>query len=410
MDNAATSFPKPPQVLAAMTHYATELGASAGRGAYAEAVETGRLIQQCRQRLCDLFNGEDANHFIFTLNCSDALNIAIKGILLAAGQSTPRPHAICSHIDHNSVLRPLNALADAGVIDVTRVAIDPKTGLIDLDELRRAIRPSTKLIAIAHASNVTGTLQPLGAIGKIAREHAVPLVVDAAQSAGHVPIDVQADCVDFLAAPGHKGLLGPLGTGFLYIRPGLEKMMTTIKEGGTGSVSEIDRQPDFMPDRFEPGSHNAIGIAGLSAGVQWVIERGVEKLRDHELDLVRTFIDGVSDIPHLRYFGPQGVRDRVGVFSIVVGDRAPLDLSGALEQEFGILTRPGLHCAPLIHQAICTSEKGGTTRLSFGPFLSKQDVKYATDALSQLAIGAPTWTCDCPGCKETRSRATVDSR
>ena len=391
MDNAATSFPKPPAVLAAMTHYATELGASAGRGAYAEAVETGRLITECRQRLCDLFNGEDPNHFIFTLNCSDALNIAIKGILLSPQSSVLSPvHCICSHIDHNSVLRPLNALADAGVIEQTRVAIDPATGLIDLDDLRRAIRPTTKLIALAHASNVTGTLQPLREIGKIAREHGVLLVVDAAQSAGHMPIDVQRDYVDFLAAPGHKGLLGPLGTGFLYIRPGLESQMTTIREGGTGSVSELDRQPDFMPDRFEPGSHNAIGIIGLSAGVQWVTDRGVEKLREHELDLIRTFIDGVSDIPHLRYFGPQGVRNRVGVFSVVVGDRVPLDLSGALEAEFGVLTRPGLHCAPLIHEAIGTTARR-TTRFSFGPFLSKQDVKYATDALrsGECAIGTP---------------------
>jgi len=276
-------------------------------------------------------------------------------------------------------------LADAGAIEQTRVAIDPASGLLDLDDLRRAIRPATSLIAITHASNVTGTLQPLREIGKIARERGVPLIVDAAQSAGHVPIDVQRDCVDFLAAPGHKGLMGPLGTGFLYIRPGLETKMKTIREGGTGSVSEHDRQPDFMPDRFEPGSHNAIGIIGLSAGVQWVIDQGVQKLREHELDLIRVFIDGVSDTPQLRYFGPQGVRDRVGVFSVVVGDRAPLDLSAALETEFGILTRPGLHCAPLIHQAIGTAERGGTTRFSFGPFLTNQDVKFATDALAQVA-------------------------
>jgi cysteine desulfurase family protein len=390
LDNAATSFPKPPQVLAAITRYATEVGASAGRGAYAEAVETGRLINECRERLCTLFNGEDANHFIFTLNCSDALNIAIKGVLLGPQSSALSPvHAICSHTDHNSVLRPLNALADAGVVEQTRVAVDPRTGLIDLPALRSAIRPNTKLIALAHASNVTGTLQPLREIGKLAREHSVLLVVDAAQSAGHVPIDVQHDHVDFLAAPGHKGLLGPLGTGFLYIRPGLEQRMTTIREGGTGSVSEIDRQPEFMPDRFEPGSHNAIGIAGLSAGVQWVIDRTVQSLREHELDLIRTFIDGVGDIPNLRYFGPQGVRDRVGVFSVAIDGIGPMVLAGRLENEFGILTRPGLHCAPLIHQAIGSADRGGTTRLSFGPFLSKQDVKFATDALAHIACERP---------------------
>jgi cysteine desulfurase/selenocysteine lyase len=384
MDNAATSFPKPAAVLSAMTDYAMQLGASAGRGAYAEAVETGKLIATCRSRLNGLFNGEDPNHFIFTLNCSDALNLAIKGLMRAADV---RAHAICTHIDHNSILRPMNALADAGQLDPTRIAVDPKTGLIDPDDIRRAIRPGeTRFIVLTHASNVTGTLQPLRAIGRIAREHGIPLLVDAAQSAGHVPIDVQADSIDLLAAPGHKGLLGPLGTGVLYIRPGIEKILATIREGGTGSVSEHDRQPDFMPDKYEPGSHNAIGIAGLSAGVEWLLDQTVEKLHAHEMDLVRTFIDGISDIEGLTYFGPQGVRDRVGVFSVRVDGLAPMDLAAALETDFGILTRPGLHCAPLIHETLGTTAQGGTTRLSFGPFLSKQDVKYATDALAEVSV------------------------
>jgi cysteine desulfurase family protein len=362
-----------------MTRYATELGASAGRGAYAEAVETGRLISACRARLCDLFNGEDPNHFIFTLNCSDALNLAIKGLIRG------RSHAICSHIDHNSVLRPLNALADANLVELTRVEVDSRTGLIDPEDVRRAVRPDTRLIALTHASNVTGTVQPIREIGRIAREYGVPLVVDAAQSAGHLPIDVQTDCVDLLAAPGHKGLLGPLGTGFLYMRPGIEKILAPLREGGTGSISEDDRQPDFMPDKYEPGSHNAIGIAGLSAAVAWVLERTVEKLHAHEMDLVRTFIDGVSDVEGLTYFGPQGVRDRLGVFSVRVEGSLPTDLAAALERDYGILTRPGLHCAPLIHAALGTTAQGGTTRFSFGPFLSKQDVKYATDALADVA-------------------------
>lgn len=389
MDNAATSFPKPPQVLAAMVRYATELGASAGRGAYAEAVETGRLIASCRERLNQLLKGEDPNHFVFTLNCSDALNLAIKGLLLGPEASARgTPHVICTHIDHNSILRPLNALADAGAVEQTRVPVDPRTGLVDPDDVRRAIRPATKLIAMTHASNVTGTLQPLRAIGAVAQEHGVPLLVDAAQSAGHVPIDVRGDGVDLLAAPGHKGLMGPLGTGFLYIRPGLEKRIAPLREGGTGSVSETDRQPDFMPDRFEPGSHNAIGIAGLGEGVAWVLDQTVEALHQRERDLVRTFIDGASDVDGLRYFGPQGVRDRLGVFSVTIDGLPPADLAAALERDFGILCRAGLHCAPLIHAALGTTPAGGTARLSFGPFLSKQDVRYATDALAQIAMTA----------------------
>jgi cysteine desulfurase family protein len=382
MDNAATSFPKPRAVTDAMVRYATELGASAGRGAYDEAIQAGSMIAECRRRLCRLFNGQDPNHFVFTLNCSDALNLAIRGLIDPA-----RPgNAICTHIDHNSILRPLNALVDLGCAEQTRVPVNGKTGLVDPDAIRRAIRKETRLIAITHVSNVTGTVQPIREIGRIAKEHGIPFIVDAAQSAGHVPIDVQSDQIDLLAAPGHKALLGPLGTGFLYIRPGLEQSLRTIREGGTGSVSESDRQPDFLPDKYEPGSHNAIGIAGLSEGVKWVAEQTVEKLAAHDLDLVRTFIEGVSDIEGLTYYGPQGVRNRVGVFSVRIDGYDPHELSAVLEGRFGILTRSGIHCAPLAHEALGTSSGGGATRFSFGPFLSKQDVKYATDALAEIAM------------------------
>jgi cysteine desulfurase/selenocysteine lyase len=382
MDNAATSFPKPLAVTDAMVRYAQELGASAGRGAYVEAMETGALIAECRRRLNRLFHGQNPDHFIFTLNCSDALNLAIKGLVRPGEKS----HAICTHIDHNSILRPLNAMQDAGLIEQTRVAIDSKTGLVDPNEIRKAIRSDTKLIAITHVSNVTGTVQPIREIGRIAREHNVPFVVDAAQSAGHVPIDVQADFIDLLAAPGHKGLLGPLGTGLLYIRPGLEKQLRTIREGGTGSVSEDDRQPDFLPDKFEPGSHNAIGIIGLSEGIKYIADQTVEKLAGHDLDLVRTFLDGISNIDGLTYFGPPGVKNRVGVFTVKIDGYDPQELSAILESQFGILTRSGIHCAPLAHAAIGTLEGGGATRFSFGPFLSKQDVKFATDATGDIAM------------------------
>ena len=383
MDNAATSRPKPSAVTEAMCRYASELGASAGRGAYAEAVETGDLMNECRRRLNRLFRGERAEHFVFTLNCSDALNLAIKG--LVGPEPGRRGHAICTHIDHNSILRPLHALEERGWITQTRVPVDSSTGLVDPDDIRRSIRPDTKLIAITHVSNVTGTVQPIREIGRMARERGIPFVVDAAQSAGHVPIDVREDCIDLLAAPGHKALLGPLGTGFLYVRPGVEKTLQTIREGGTGSVSEQAVHPDFMPDKYEPGSHNAIGIIGLSEGVRWVAEQTVEKLASHELDLVRSFIEGVGDVEGLTYYGPQGVRSRIGVFSVRVDGYEPQELSAILESHYGILTRSGIHCAPLAHEAIGTASSGGTTRLSFGPFLSVQDVKFATDALAEIA-------------------------
>ncbi len=384
MDNAATSFPKPPGVLQAMTRFARELGASPGRGAYAEAREAGRLLFQCRQRLNTLIHGEDPRHVIFTLNTTDALNLAIRGLV------RPGDHVVTTWMDHNSVLRPYNALVQQIQLKQTRVQCDPRTGLVDPDDVRRAIRPQTRLIASVHGSNVSGTLQPIAAIGRIAREHDIPFLVDAAQTLGHVPLDVQRDCIDLLAFPGHKGLLGPLGTGGLYIRPGVERRLHTCREGGTGSVSESDVQPDFLPDRFEPGSHNAIGIIGLSEAVQWILDQTVDQLWRHEQDLIRVMIDGLSEtgqMPGLTYLGPQGVRDRCGVFSVrIEGFDNPQELSDLLEREYGILTRSGIHCAPLAHQTLGTYAGGGATRFSFGPFLSKQDVKYACDALGQVCL------------------------
>lgn len=380
LDNAATSFPKPPSVIEAMVRYASELGASAGRGAYREAVETGAILSECRRRLNRLFHGQNPDHFIFTLNCSDSLNLAIKGLV----NPHDGGHAICTHIDHNSILRPLRAMEENGWIEVTRVPVEGSTGLVDPDDIRKAIRPDTRLIALTHVSNVTGTIQPIREIGRIAREAEVPFVVDAAQSAGHVPIDVQADQIDLLAAPGHKGLLGPLGTGFLYIRPGLERVLRPLKEGGTGSASESDRQPDAMPDKYEPGSHNAIGIAGLSEGVRWITQQTIEKLAAHESELVRAFIDR-TEIEGLTLYGPAGVRHRVGVFSVRLEGFDPHELAAVLETSYGILTRAGIHCAPLAHESIGTASSGGTTRLSFGPFVTLHDVQHATDALAQIA-------------------------
>ncbi len=387
LDNAATSFPKPPEVLAAMVHYAEHIGGSAGRGGYAESRASAAVLQTCRERLNTLFNGENPNHFIFTLNCSDALNLAIQGWL------RPGDHAICSAMDHNSVLRPLNELVRRGVITQTRVAADPATGWIDPDTIRRAIGPRTRLIALAQASNVTGTLQPIREIGRIARQADVAFLVDAAQSAGHVPIDVRAEPIDFLACAGHKGLLGPLGTGCLYIRPGLEQRLRSVRQGGTGSVSERDTQPDFMPDRFESGSHNAIGIAGLSAGVAWLLEQGVAAIARHERELCGLFIEAVGAAPGLRFLGPPGPDGRVGVFSLRIDGFGPRILAAHLEEDFGILTRSGLHCAPGAHRTAGTDQAPpgaaaddvGTTRLSFGPFNTLQDIQFAADAVVKLA-------------------------
>ena len=388
MDNAATSFPKPSAVYEAMQRYATEIGASPGRGAYAESREAGHLMFECRKRINRLIGGENPDHVIFTLNATDALNLAIRGITQARpGHAT---HVITTWIDHNSVLRPFNALAEQYNVDQTVVACDPITGLVDPADVAKAIRPDTKLIAIAHGSNVSGTLQPIRQLGHIAREHDVVFLVDAAQTVGHVPVDVQADCIDLLAIPGHKGLLGPLGTGVLYIRPGIETRMCTIREGGTGSVSEQDVQPEFLPDRFEPGSHNAIGVIGLSEGVKWILDQGVDNLWTHEQQLVRAMMGRLGDLAEfgLTYLGPRKVEDRCGVFSVrVEGFDEPQTLSDLLEEKFGILTRSGIHCAPLAHKTFGTHRVAGATRLSFGPFLTMEDVDYVNNALSQICYG-----------------------
>jgi len=440
-DNAATSFPKPPEVAEAMARYASDLGASAGRGAYAEAVETGRLISECRALLNQFFNGEDPNHFVFTLNCSDALNIAIKG-LIEPGESA---HVICTATDHNSILRPINALAERGWLTRTVVPVDGRTGLVDPEDIRRAIRANTKFIAVTHGSNVSGVLQPVRQIGQIAREANIPFIVDAAQSAGHVPIDVQADCIDLLAAPGHKALMGPLGTGFLYLRPGMERLVKTLREGGTGSVSEHPTQPAFMPDKYEPGSHNAIGLIGLAEGVRWILRRGIEAIRRHELELMAQFLDGVESLEGIDLLplplregagggvpgrvqltsqnssdrdSPDGsfhqsasrsgplplhrqarlpargggeilsawsLDNRVAVFSLRIAGYSPIELAKRFEEDFGLLTRPGLHCAPHIHEALGTAGSGGTTRFSFGAFTTSDDIARAVEAIKILA-------------------------
>ncbi|MCK5114473.1 MAG: aminotransferase class V-fold PLP-dependent enzyme, partial [Phycisphaerae bacterium] len=318
VDNSATSFPKPPAVTEAMVQFATQCGASAGRGAYEEARSCEQILATARQRIAKLINAESSERIVFTMNCSEGLNTAIRGILNTAPAGT---HAITTAMEHNSVLRPLNALAEQTGLIPEFVACDSQTGLVDPDDIRKAIRPTTKLIACVHVSNVTGSLQPIDAVAAIARETEIPCVIDAAQSIGHVEIDVQKLAADFVAFPGHKGLLGPLGTGVLYVKPGAEKICHTMKEGGTGTVSELATHPETMPDKYEIGSHNAIGLAGLSEGVAWVLDRGVDSLRKHDRRLCEVFLTATADAENLTVFGPglDMLDHRTGVFSVKVG-------------------------------------------------------------------------------------------
>ncbi len=380
-DNAATSFPKPPAVVAAVTQYMTEIGASAGRGAYHEALESGRIIEAARHELRALLGAGSRDAVIFTHNGTDALNLAIKGFVRTGD------HVVTTALDHNSVLRPLHTLGEFHGVRWQAVAPDPTDALIDPQAFAAALTDHTRLAIVSHGSNVTGALQPLAEIAAACRRRGVALLVDAAQTAGHVPLSFTELGLDFLATPGHKGLLGPLGTGVLVIRAGRESQMCTLREGGTGSASEDMRQPCTLPDRFEPGSHNAGGIAGLLAGLRWLQQRGVAALRAHEMELCERMQSGLARIRHLQWFGPRKIAARVGVYSVRVPGLEPSEVSAILETTFGVLTRSGLHCSPLAHEAIGTLNNGGTTRLSFGPFTTVDDIDVVTTALREIADG-----------------------
>lgn len=381
-DHAATSAPKPPGVAEALMRFCSGLGATPGRGGYAEAREAGEVVMRCRTRIRDWIKAKGpAEQVVFGLNCSDCLNLAIKGILNA---KAPKKHAITTAFDHNSVLRPLHELREIGFAEFTVVPCDPKTGLLDPEEIRKAIRPDTGLIAVNHASNVTGVVQPIEAVGRIAHQAQIPYLVDAAQSLGHVAVDVEACHIDLLAAPGHKGLLGPQGTGFLWIRPGIEKKMRTLREGGTGTKSEEAIQPDFLPDRFEPGSVNALGIAGLDAALAWLESETQAKLTAHEEAISAQFLAGLRQLPEFQLLGSWEPANRVATFCVRHPRFPnPQDLSRALEAQFGILTRSGHHCAPLAHQALGTAKIGGATRLSFGAATTGEDVDRCLEALGK---------------------------
>jgi len=374
-DNAATSYPKPPAVWEAMDRFSREIGASAGRGAYEEAFECGRLLQETRNRLATLFGASNPERFIFTLNATGALNLAIKGIL------DPGDHVVTTALEHNSILRPLNALQERGVITYTKVPCAP-TGELDPEDIFRAIRPNTRLIACLHGSNVCGVMFPIAEIARAAREKEIPFLVDAAQTAGGCPLDFKALGLDLVAFPGHKGLLGPLGTGALWVRE--EISLRTVTEGGTGSVSEQEVQPPFWPDRHEAGSHNAVGVVGLGEGVRYLLERGVDDVRIHKREFSAALRQRFETVEGVTVFGPSDPELNAGVVSIQVHGWSPNDFAVELDRRHRVNVRPGLHCAPGAHQAIGSFPEG-TIRFSLGPFTTSEHVERAAEAVEELA-------------------------
>ncbi|MGB9792804.1 MAG: aminotransferase class V-fold PLP-dependent enzyme [Thermacetogeniaceae bacterium] len=376
LDNAATSWPKPECVYQAVDRFNREIGANPGRGSHRKAVEAGMVLLETRELLAKLFNVRDSSRIVFLPNATYALNLALKGVL------NPGDHAVISSMEHNAVARPLHTLEQRGVeVSIVQCAPD---GSLDPRDVEMAIRDNTRLICLVHASNLTGTIMPVEEVGRIARERGVLFLVDAAQTAGVLPIDVEAMHIDLLAFTGHKGLFGPQGTGGLYIRQGLE--LHPLIEGGTGSLSEELSQPDFLPDRFESGTPNTPGLAGLGAGVRYLLEIGVEKVRQHEQELTELLLCGLREIEGVTVYGPCDSRRQVAVVSFNIEGIGCGEVSLLLDKGYGIITRSGLHCAPLAHRTIGTI-KTGACRLSPGFFNTAEDIEKTVRAIAEIAGG-----------------------
>ncbi len=378
-DNAATSWPKPPQVREAMDRFMEEIGANPGRSGHALSVEAARIIYEAREALCSLFCTKDSSRMILTPNATESLNLALKGLL------RPGDHVITSSMEHNSVMRPLRDLEKKGV-ELTVVSCFGD-GQLDPREVEKRIRSNTRMIALNHASNVTGTLLPIGEVGKIARAYDLLFLVDAAQTAGAHPLDVDRERIDLLAFSGHKSLFGPQGTGGLAIGDRVkEKEMFPLKQGGTGSRSEFEEQPDFLPDRFESGTPNTVGIAGLLAGVQYVLDKGVERIYEQEMALTQRLLEGLKEIPKIKVYGPRDPKGRIATMSFNFLDLPPSEGARRLEKEFGIFCRPGLHCAPSAHRTIGTFPEG-TIRFGLSVFNTEEEIEAALKAVSLIATG-----------------------
>ncbi|HCO23155.1 MAG: aminotransferase [Gimesia sp.] len=378
LDNAATSFPKPDSVYAAMDDYNRNMGAPVGRGAYRKSIELQSSIDQCRKHAAKLLGAARPEEIAFTFNGTDSLNTIIHGVL------KPGDHVITSDVEHNSVLRPLQTLKNRWGLKITIIPAD-QTGLVEPTAFRDALQKNTRLMILNHASNVTGTIQPVNEVGEIARQADVLFLVDAAQTAGHLPLDMSSMPVDFLACPGHKGLLGPLGTGLVYLRAELADQVESLRQGGTGTRSEDETQPVTLPEKLESGNHNAPGLIGLRASIEYVLKQGVSTLRKHEQQLTAQLLDGFQQLNSFQLTGPQVVENRVGVVSLISETAEPQVLASILDENFGIQIRAGLHCAPRIHACIGSKAAGGTLRFSPGPFTTVEQIDTTISAMQDLA-------------------------
>ncbi|MEA4846794.1 MAG: aminotransferase class V-fold PLP-dependent enzyme [Clostridiaceae bacterium] len=376
LDNAATTFPKPEEVYRAVDDCLRNYCANPGRGGHKLSLKSGRVVLEARELLTELFDFDSPDDIILTHNATEALNLALKGFLKKGG------HIITTSMEHNSVMRPLKALEKLGI--ETAVVQCNEYGEIDIGSIEKEIKRETVLIAATHASNVVGTVLPIGDIGDLAKRYKLDFLVDASQTAGVYEIDVKKMNISMLAFAGHKSLMGPQGTGGLYIKRGLE--LTPLQEGGTGSKSESLYQPDIMPDRFESGTHNTPGIAGLCAGLRFIKSKGIHNIKAHEQELVSYFLDGLAEIKDVKVYGTKDINRHAPVVSINIGDIGSSEISYILDQTFDIATRSGLHCAPMAHKTIGTLEQG-TVRFSFSYFNTKEQIDTTLNAIEHIARG-----------------------
>jgi len=377
LDNAATSWPKPPEVARAITEFLECAGGNPGRSGHALSIAAGRLVYETREAVAELFNSPDPLRVIFTQNATQAINLVLKGILRQGGR------VVATSVEHNAVMRPLRALEREDV-HVTIVPCD-REGFLNLASMERALRPGTSLVVLTHANNVTGTILPVTRVAEMAQRAGALLLVDAAQTAGIVPIDVQDMGIDFLAFTGHKSLYGPPGTGGLVIGDRVDvSTLEPLVRGGTGSRSEFEEQPGDLPDKFESGTPNGPGIAGLGAGIRFVRSRGINVIRADEVVLTGRLIAGLQGIPRVRVYGPEDPVRRTATVSLTIEGCRVSDVGLRLDEEFGVLSRVGLHCAPAVHRTIGTFPEG-TVRLAPGAFTTPEEIEATLAAIRTIA-------------------------
>lgn len=376
LDNAATSFPKPESVMEAMVDFSLNIGANPGRSGHRLSVQAGRVVYEARENVASLIGASDPMQIVITMNATMAINIALQGLL------SPGDHVITSALEHNSVARTLRFLETKGV-EFTKISCNPETSVIDAGEVSAAVKANTKCIVMMHASNVSGYIIPVRDIATIAHQHNLIFIVDGAQTAGAVPIDVEEDGIDIFVFTGHKGLLGPQGTGGLYIKKGL--VLRPLLFGGTGSRSEHDRHPEFMPDCLEAGTPNTIGLAGLTAGASYLLDRRIADIRDYELQLSEYASSQLSGINGITIHGRAGnSEDYVSIFSLSISGKECSEVARILDEEFGIMVRSGLHCAPWAHEALGTAPTG-TFRVSLSPYTTREELEILFQALEEIS-------------------------